>query len=211
MGDLGVILVVTGQGLALSFNESTACLRMRSTTCVPLPPVRKALPTGRASGCRPPTMRGAPDGRMACLPPLPKAGGRVRGSDCSTFRMERMDSSHGDGLGLCDAPRAGVESGSGRRQPDGPGRTRESIPSYIPTIFSPGSISMESPKAKSFIIDTSITNGFSEVSKPAIHDEIAQRKDCIFQPRNNKVARFCKLLHLFLYAIHFLFLGESSL
>ena len=55
---------------------------------------------------------------------------------------------------------AGVESGSGPKQPDGPGRMRESIPSCIPTIPSPGSIFMGSRKSGYCSTATPIVDGW---------------------------------------------------
>ena len=55
---------------------------------------------------------------------------------------------------------AGVESGSGPKQPDGSGRLKGSIPSCIPMIPNPGSIFMESPKTKSYSSAIPIVDGW---------------------------------------------------
>ena len=101
-----------------------------------------------------------PVGPMRKRQTLARTGGAVHGLECFMCRMTVVGfiTYPWDGPTRCRP--AGVESGSGPKQPDGPGRMRESIPSCIPTISSPGSISTESPKIKSCSTAIPIVDGW---------------------------------------------------
>ena len=78
---------------------------------------------------------------------LGKVGGPVRGLAALISRTKVVGSIMNNWPGPMRCLRAGVESGSGPKQPDGHGRKRASIPSFIPTITSPGFIFMGSRKS----------------------------------------------------------------
>ena len=81
-------------------------------------------------------------------------------------------------MGWAYAMPAGVESGSGPKQPDGPGRTRESIPSCIPTISSPGCIFMGSRKSGYCSTANSIVDGWQNqelVKTIELYDEFSSK------------------------------------